>query len=309
MNQKSAKLEMTKDVLQEVTGGRPYSFGYFTGELGELVEEIKNRDWEAIKDEASDTAYAGNMIAHQATGLNFPLTGGHNALQKFRERNGIWRETMEAQGLPFSVDYLVGGSNFAKPHKVQQAFALAGKEIDDRTAQKLSEQMVSTLEKGDQEKRASRALLSLGTKIVPVLKGQQAKTVLNLGNRPMGELTAGLTKLPSIGRARAIDNAWVSPELMGRGYGTKLYGKAIRDAYTDFLKGGPRWVTSDPRRITSHTAQDLWQGLRGRGYPVTRDPSATLSPLRMIWENLPWKNPRYGIDLKKMRNFYKDLPR
>jgi hypothetical protein len=138
---KSAKLEMTRDVLQEVTGGRPYSLGYFTGEFGELMDEVKNRDWEAIKDEASDTAYGANMLAHQATGINFPMIGGHNALKKFRQRNGVWRRTMERRGVPFSVDYLVGGSNFAKPHKIQQAFELAGVRLDGIEAQTLSQDM------------------------------------------------------------------------------------------------------------------------------------------------------------------------
>jgi hypothetical protein len=139
---KVAKIEYSGDVLKEITNGRPYGFDYLTGEAKELWDEIMARRWAGAREELSDTAYAANMLAHQTTGLNLPMIGGHEALAKFRRRNAIWKRIMEDRGVPFSVDYLTGGSNYHKPAKIQHAFSLAGKQISDKEAQKLAEEAI-----------------------------------------------------------------------------------------------------------------------------------------------------------------------
>jgi len=138
---KQARLEWTKDVLQEVTGGRPYGPGYTRAEMAELGEALANLDPAGIKEELSDVAYGLNMKAHQATGLNLPMLGGYGSLEKFRRRNKVWKQVMEDHGLDYSTDHLVGGSNFHKPEKVRKAFSAAGWSPGTAEAKALSEHM------------------------------------------------------------------------------------------------------------------------------------------------------------------------
>lgn len=152
--------ERAGDALQEITGGKPYPVSYATGEAKELGEELLKMRPSGIREESSDLAYALNMLGHQATGLNHPMIGGQYALNKFRARNKIWQDAMESKGVPFSVDYLEGGSNYHKPHKIQAAFAAAGHELSDEEAEALSQEMIAQESAGN-EKRASGALAAV----------------------------------------------------------------------------------------------------------------------------------------------------
>ena len=120
------------DITRDIMGGRHYGADYLHGEAKELGEAIKERDLGHIKEELGDTAYAAQMIASQKTGLNLPVVGADAVIKKFYDRIGVWKNLFKERDIPFSVDYLKGGSNYAKPDKIQKAFALAGHQIDDK---------------------------------------------------------------------------------------------------------------------------------------------------------------------------------
>jgi len=86
--------------------------------------------------------------------------------------------------------------------------------------------------------------------------------------------------------------------LQGMGYGRKMYGAAIRTAYEDYLKGGPRWFGSDSSGRTTTKAWHLWESLQRRGYPAKQMPM-----------DFPRKgyHSRWAIDLDDMKKFYKDV--
>jgi hypothetical protein len=191
--EKQAKTEWAKDVLQEVTGGRHYGPGYTRAELTELLEALGDRDWPGIKEEASDVAYGLNMRAHQLTGLNFPMVGGRDSLEKFRRRNAIWRQAMKDRGIPWSTDYLTGGSNYHKPVKVQGAFDLAGHRLSDEEAAAISEWMKA-------QEAPLTSLLPHSKEASPRWAWMLAKGLL--GPKSIGRLHKGLP-----GATRAIPKA------------------------------------------------------------------------------------------------------
>ena len=106
--------------------------------MKELGEEIKKRDWPAIKDEAGDVMYSAQMIAHQKSGINFPMIGADGSIKKFQDRRAIWKQIFKDHGGEFHTDYLKGGSNYARPEKIQKALGMAGIKIDNDTAASVS---------------------------------------------------------------------------------------------------------------------------------------------------------------------------
>jgi hypothetical protein len=119
----------SKDVSRDLLNGRKYPLSYLTGELGELVESVKNMDWPNFKEELGDSAYAAQMILAQKLGLNLPLIGASAPVDKFYARRKGWEDIFKERGVPFSNDYLAGGSNLKKPKKIQAALGLAGHAI------------------------------------------------------------------------------------------------------------------------------------------------------------------------------------
>jgi hypothetical protein len=135
---KKNAMHWTKDLTRDIMGGRQYPVSYLTGELAELGEAVKNRDWENFKEEAGDSAYAAQMIAGQRTGLNLPVFGADKVIKKFYDRINNWKQIFDQKGVPFSVDYLKGGSNYAKPEKIQKVFELAGNPISEHEAKNIA---------------------------------------------------------------------------------------------------------------------------------------------------------------------------
>ena len=131
-------MHWAKDLTRDIMGGRHYPVSYFTGEAKEIGEAIHNRDWENFKEELGDTAYAAQMIAAQRTGLNLPILGADPQIKKFYDRIDHWKKIFSSKDVPFSVDYLSGGSNYAKPEKVVNAFQLAGHTVAPEEAEALS---------------------------------------------------------------------------------------------------------------------------------------------------------------------------
>jgi len=114
---------------------------------------------------------------------------------------------------------------------------------------------------------------------------------------PYGRLQ--LWKASPDSNTTSVQFATIPEHLRGLGVGRKMYGGAIRDAYTAYKKErGPRYFTSDASGLTSDDAQNLWKSLQRRGYTV----EGGVTP---ITSNLP-SRAMFGIDLDKMHDFYKD---
>jgi len=126
------------DVSRNLLNGRHYPFSYLTGELSELGESIKNRNWDNFKEEVGDSTYAAETILAQRLGLNLPLIGASNTVDKFYARKKKWEELFDERGVPFNNDYLSGGSNLKKPKKIQAALGLAGHSITKDEARALA---------------------------------------------------------------------------------------------------------------------------------------------------------------------------
>ena len=131
-------MHFAKDVQKDILGDNKYDSSYLTSELKELGAEIKKRDWPAIKDEVGDVAFSAQMIAHQKSGINFPMIGADGSIKKYMDRRAIWKQIFKDHGGEFHTDYLKGGSNYARPLKVQQALGMAGIKIDDAAASAVS---------------------------------------------------------------------------------------------------------------------------------------------------------------------------
>jgi hypothetical protein len=98
--------------------------------------------------------------------------------------------------------------------------------------------------------------------------------------------------------AHTVQGSAVSDLFQSIGLGRKMYGGAIRRAFEDYEKGGPRWFLSDKSGRTSGDASNLWRALQRRGYPIRS------------YEDLPHElnASSWGIDLDDMSKFYKDKP-
>ena len=141
LQSKVAAWDRATDIRKEIVGDQKYPFSYLTGEAKELAEALLSRKWPDIKEEASDTAYAAQILFDQATGLNLPMVGTRTAVDKFRARMAPWKTEFEEKGIPFSTNYLRGGSNHARPHKVRGAFSLAGHELPEGEEYEISARM------------------------------------------------------------------------------------------------------------------------------------------------------------------------
>ena len=131
-------MHWSDDVSRDLLNGRHYPMSYLTGELGELGESVKNMDWTNFKEELGDSAYAAQMILAQKSGLNLPLIGASGPVDKFYARRKGWQDIFKERGVPFSNDYLAGGSNLKKPKKIQAALGLAGHPISQDDARAFS---------------------------------------------------------------------------------------------------------------------------------------------------------------------------
>ena len=67
-----------------------------------------------------------------------------SVIDKYRERNALWRRTFEDAGIPFKTEHLVDGGNFHKPHHVRQAFAAAGHDLPPGMEDQISNRMMAT---------------------------------------------------------------------------------------------------------------------------------------------------------------------
>ncbi len=106
------------------TSGR-YSLSDLCSEARELWDELVIGNPIAAREEFFDCLVLAQGLIHQRTGLDFTMMIPLSHVTKYERRTRVWRALFTQNGLAFSPKYLVGGSNFRKPHKVQQALDLA----------------------------------------------------------------------------------------------------------------------------------------------------------------------------------------
>lgn len=126
---------MSKPLSERLTAGRPYPFSYLTGETKELIDAVKNRDWENFKEEIGDTTFGAQMLLAQATGLNHPV---YADLSKAWAREKVWKDMFGEKGGVYHPDHMRGGSNYAKASKILKAFQSAGIKMDQKEAERLA---------------------------------------------------------------------------------------------------------------------------------------------------------------------------
>lgn len=179
------KWHKSKNLHRDITAGRHYPFSFLTGEAKELLDAVKNRDWNNFKEEIGDTTYAAQMLAAQATGLNHPV---YADLKKFYDREKVWKELFKAKSSVYHPKHMQGGSNFAKPSKIIKALESAGVKINQAEAERLANHYTG----GKMEKEAGmpehiRKAILTGDKAV-LRAGQKAAVKSRARNKAKAEL-------------------------------------------------------------------------------------------------------------------------
>lgn len=93
--------------------------------LQEVLEYLEADSINELRDELSDVIYFGLCWLEGKTGINLPMFGAKRTIAKIEARLTVWEAIFEEQHLVFSPKYLVGGSNFRKQQKIEQAVTLA----------------------------------------------------------------------------------------------------------------------------------------------------------------------------------------
>ena len=136
-------IEWSDDLLAEILGDRRYDFSYVQEESLELAIEILRLDVGGIAEEYQDACYAVQMWLYPLLGLNLPVVHAKGSIRKFRKRIAVWKSIFDEFGVDFHVDYLKGGSNFARPAKVQAVLKEAGIEVSAGEADEISKAAVA----------------------------------------------------------------------------------------------------------------------------------------------------------------------
>lgn len=126
-----------REVSELVTPGRKYPFSYLTGEIKELMQAIKEKDKEHVREEKGDVLYAAQMLLHQNTGLNFKLRGADKTVGKFLGRREMWEKILGRYGVAYHPDLFVRGSNYRKKSKIKAALQEGGYIASERELSEL----------------------------------------------------------------------------------------------------------------------------------------------------------------------------
>ena len=111
--------------LYNQTFAGPVTWSYWFGEVKELWVEIKNLNISGIREEWSDvTCLLGVKFLAKTNAPILPGLGLY-AANKFIARIKEWEKIFAANGLEFKKEFIIGGSNYQKPEKVQKALQLA----------------------------------------------------------------------------------------------------------------------------------------------------------------------------------------
>lgn len=122
---------------------REYDDHYLSGEYDEYMTELKNKNNPGIEEELQDLMFAAQMLAYHRTGKDRKVVGADQKIGVFIDRVKTFEDMFTKQGIPFSTDYLQGGSNWRKPEKIVKAFTSAGKPLSMDEAVSLRDEYVA----------------------------------------------------------------------------------------------------------------------------------------------------------------------
>lgn len=95
---------------------------------GEIVEVIEATTLAEVKEEVADVLYFAYCAIEGNFGINLPMIGAQPTIEKVMSRIETWKGIFKEQDLTFDQKYLINGSNYLKPAKVEKALQLARKE-------------------------------------------------------------------------------------------------------------------------------------------------------------------------------------
>jgi hypothetical protein len=105
------------------------SFSYLLSEVRELIEAIVELDADHVLEEWNDVMLCALIWLSRFLPLGWvPLRSGmgRSSVIKFEARIAVWLEIYAHHGRTFRKEYMSGGSNYRKRHKVQTALRRAG---------------------------------------------------------------------------------------------------------------------------------------------------------------------------------------
>lgn len=117
---------MTSEFLDRYSSGT-FRWKDVSGEVSELVEEIESGNWSGSKEEAWDVLMTFQLWLTSQSKIDYPITIPRRHIAKFERRRRAWENIFKQAGLEFSPRYLIHGSNYHKPEKVQKALEMARK--------------------------------------------------------------------------------------------------------------------------------------------------------------------------------------
>ena len=129
-------------VHNDILGGRTLSARYHIThaiqECWEVLQALAKLDFKEAELEAQQVLFGIEMWCYQTIKADFDLRGCSDAVQEFYDRRRVWLELFKLFDMEFKSEYLDKGSNFRRPHKIQEAFRAAGLRINDLHARTLS---------------------------------------------------------------------------------------------------------------------------------------------------------------------------
>lgn len=151
MTSEGYKPHTIPEVIEEgLYDDSPSDFSYAQGEYEEFLEEIEKGDLDEAYAEYSDVE--GHVAYWLWTNhrIQVPIYTGYH-VEKTRERIQIFNHLFNQYGLKFGPEYLKGGSNYEKVHKVRNALDAAANDqrksrttdTDEEMAQKVAASVAS----------------------------------------------------------------------------------------------------------------------------------------------------------------------
>jgi hypothetical protein len=149
MKQKTPKTRTAAEVNRELLHNERYSLKYYIcsgfKETFEALWALVKFDLAEFELELQQLAFGVQMMYHQYSGEDFELNFCADTVQEYYDRRVVWLSLFDLFDIEFNVAYMVHGTNFRKPSKIQKALALAGKQIPDVQARILARKYAMSL--------------------------------------------------------------------------------------------------------------------------------------------------------------------
>lgn len=100
----------------------------FKNIIGEVKELLEARSLSNLKEEFGDVLYFWYCWLYCKFGINLPMVGASDSVDKFANRLIVWEGIFRQHDLKFDPKYLINGSNYEKPNKIRLALELARRE-------------------------------------------------------------------------------------------------------------------------------------------------------------------------------------